>query len=529
MMKKEKKIAVYTSCAVNYLAKATALLESIRVNSPNTTLTLILCDVLPSDFDPPPFDRIWTPIDLGYNEQWIFKHDIMELCTAVKGRGLKRLMETEKDAEIFVYLDPDVFVYSDLHLLYEELGSASIGLVPHITSPEETDLGVQLTELSVLQHGTYNLGHLIIRNSEIGKNFASWWADRLDRYCYDDRSRGLFTDQRWIDLVPAIFSDVNIIRSNVIDVASWNIYGKNINEKYENGVWNYYINGKLLVTYHFSGTGNTGTHFRIRNAFAPTNGTLAKIEREYEECISKHSQETLQQFKPAYDFYRNGRIISTSARRFYRENRDLQEHYKDPYGDSYEAWLSENKPNLTTNIKIREDRLLSAFNDLFDENWYRTNYPDVKQGIRHGLWKNGRQHYIEIGSSLLYDPNKYFFSASYFSRAEKLKSINLYSKSRSEASTILGHYLTEGLHNGVEPNEYFNSKWYISQYEDVRLAFEAGKISSPLAHFLHFGDLERRQPGPSFEPTIFIGSVDHDSSEGLLSKFFRIKGMRRAI
>src|SRR3546814_4691400 len=107
------KIAVYTSCSLNYYAKARALLESIRRNSPNTSVTLCLCDELAGDCDPlaEGFDRMWQPHDLGYSRAWVFQHNVMELCTGVKGRALQRLMQDESDADLFVYLDPDVYVY----------------------------------------------------------------------------------------------------------------------------------------------------------------------------------------------------------------------------------------------------------------------------------------------------------------------------------------------------------------------------------------------------------------------------------
>jgi len=40
-----------------------------------------------------PFDRIWLPEDLDYDRGWVFQHNLMELCTAVKGRALLRLIE----------------------------------------------------------------------------------------------------------------------------------------------------------------------------------------------------------------------------------------------------------------------------------------------------------------------------------------------------------------------------------------------------------------------------------------------------
>src|SRR3546814_7712438 len=104
-----------------------------------------------------------------------------------------------------------------------DLGDASIGLVRHILTVETTDIGVQMTEMSVTEHGIYNLGHRVVRPDENGRAVARWWADRLDKYCFDDKTIGLFTDQRWMDLVPATFEGVKILRVPNMDVASWNI------------------------------------------------------------------------------------------------------------------------------------------------------------------------------------------------------------------------------------------------------------------------------------------------------------------
>ena len=89
------KFSVYTSCALNYLPKARALATSLRHHHPEARLTLCLCDEVPHwlDLTAEPFDQIWTATDLGYDRAWIFQHNVMELCTAVKGRALVRLIE----------------------------------------------------------------------------------------------------------------------------------------------------------------------------------------------------------------------------------------------------------------------------------------------------------------------------------------------------------------------------------------------------------------------------------------------------
>ena len=51
--------------------------------------------------------------------QWIFGHDVVEACTAVKGRALQSLLERGD----VVYLDPDMAVFGSLDEFIAELRS----------------------------------------------------------------------------------------------------------------------------------------------------------------------------------------------------------------------------------------------------------------------------------------------------------------------------------------------------------------------------------------------------------------------
>lgn len=498
-------IAVYTSCALNYLPKARVLAESLATAEPAASLTLCLNDQPPHwlDLSAEPFDRIWLPEDLGYDRAWIFEHDVMELCTAVKGRALLRLFE-EEEPDLVIYLDPDVLVCRPLALISEWLGDASVGLVPHITAPEETDIGIELTELSVAAHGVYNLGHLVVRRDARGRAFARWWAARLDRYCFDDRARGLFTDQRWVDLVPAIFEGVKILKEPGLDVASWNLSHREIRQTRPGDLAAFEVNGRPLVTYHFSGTGPSGTHARVRSIFAPEQAAAAEIERCYEEAIARHGQAELAGLPPAHDFFDDGTPVTREARLLYRRHADLREAFPDPYAcppgrPSYLAWLRENRPGVVDGIQPPPSRLLQAYHDLFDEEWYLRRNPEAARAIATGRHPSAIAHYEAEGSRLLMDPNPFFVSSWYLDRASDRGLHPLGDPVAGREGTLLWHYLTSGLPAGIEPIEFFDSRWYLEQNPDVADAFRLGTVSTPLAHFLHHGAGEGRDPGPRFD------------------------------
>jgi hypothetical protein len=504
------KISVYTSCALNYLPKARVLAESLAAAEPEATLSLCLNDVPPPwlDLGAEPFRRVWLPEDLGYDRGWIFQHNVMELSTAVKGRALLRLIE-EDAPDLAIYLDPDVLVLNPLRPIGDYLGDASVGLVPHILAPEETEIGVELTEISVASHGVYNLGHLVVRPDARGMAFARWWTARLDRHCFDDRARGLFTDQRWVDLAPAILEGVKILKAPNLDVASWNLSHRRLAQTRRGDPAAFTVDGQPLITYHFSGTGPSGTHRRIREIFAPGCPAAAELERLYEAAIRRQGQALLAGRPPAYDSFDDGTPVSAEARRLYRRHADLQRAFPDPYAcpvdrPSYRDWLRRHRPGVIDGLTVPAHRLEAAYAELFDAGYYLATYPDAAEAVAAGAFRDALDHYERLGARLLYDPNELFVSSWYLDRAMGNDSWPLSACESSREGTLLWHYLTTGLPSGIEPVEFFDSRWYLARNADVEAAFRQGRIGSPLGHFLRHGSREGRDPGPLFQGAAYF-------------------------
>ena len=254
-VKKEGNIVhFYTSINNNYFAKARILAKTIKQHCKNARFSLVLSDNVMQDINwvNEPFDDVITIDKLGIPVEnlnlWIYIHTVVELCTAVKGQALVKFLEEGSDK--VVYLDPDIAVFDDLHELEQLLDEYDVLLTPHQTIPENKECDILNNEICSLKHGVYNYGFYAVRNSENGLKYARWWRDRLLSFCYDDIPNGLFTDQRWGDLAPALFEGVYILRDPGCNVSTWNITTRKVTKESDG---RYYVNGSPLKFYHFSG------------------------------------------------------------------------------------------------------------------------------------------------------------------------------------------------------------------------------------------------------------------------------------
>jgi hypothetical protein len=491
------RIAIYTSFAVNYLAKARVLVQSIKAIAPEIDIIGIVCDRFPPNIDATgeAFDDLWMVDEYPASPvvAWIFEHNIMELCTAVKGWGLMRLLQSGYD--FVFYLDPDCWVLEDprqiIGLLEREM---SILVVPHTTSPAQTSEGIRLIEISSLKHGIYNLGFLMVRNDDNGRRFAEWWAARLRGFCFADFDSGIFTDQRWFDLAVGYFPFIQVAWHKGIDVASWNIGQRAIARSNTGG---YLVDGDPLVFYHFSGVGPAGVHRWVRDIFAPSDPLAAELEFRYEELINAAGQKELAEVSPFYDRFDDGALIEASDREQFRKSEEFAKKFPNPYVTSgTDNFRRAARPEAGSSLvraqrKLSDSEIESVAFRLFDPNAFRSGAGRSKL-TRSALWL----HYKRLGWSRSSTPNNYFDVRYYIAQLNPSQA--------SSFETPLHHYVGAGKEMGLAPVWFFDEKFYLDVYADVRDAVENKTIFSGYEHYMNSGRKEGRKSSSFFYESQYL-------------------------
>jgi hypothetical protein len=333
---------IFTSVTANYLPKAAALAHSVKRVHPEAVFHVVLSDDMPecAALTTAAFDSIINIRELPIENlrSWIFKHRLVELCTAVKGTAFQYIA-ARHGAERIYYFDPDILVLNRLDGLERMLDEHSVLLTPHQYAPD-TDLQAILdNEHCCLRNGVYNLGFLAVKMAGQGTQFIDWWAERLRSHCYDEVENGLFTDQRWVDLAPAFFDNLAIVREPQYNVATWNLTHRRATGR---APYDVQINGRPLVFYHFSGF-DSGAQKVMLERYGSHSPVLFDLRDWYITRCKELGQSALSKIDCIYNQFSNGERITTAHRLLYRRRDDLMRAFPDPFaahgpGGSYYHW-----------------------------------------------------------------------------------------------------------------------------------------------------------------------------------------------
>ncbi|MGH9441785.1 MAG: glycosyltransferase family 4 protein [Thermoanaerobaculia bacterium] len=337
--------AACTIVSKNYLSLARLWSASVQKHHPGARTFVLIVDRIDGAFDPAgeSFEVIEVE-SLGIPDfpDLAFKYNILELNTAVKPFFLEYLFQ-RKSLERIVYFDPDTVLFGPIDLALGMLEDNDIVVVPHILFPQKRD-GRRPDETDFLISGAYNLGFLALRKTEETFSFLRWWKERLTDLCFSAPERGLFTDQKWIDLVPSVFSRVGILKDRGYNVAYWNIHER-MDLAERDGVFGF--PECPLTFFHFSGIDfdNPRRISRYQNRFR-----FSSLPEAYRKLFSRYVEENcsagfheIRRFPYAFGEFDDGVGIPPYLRMLYAGQGTDRRRWEDPFStggeDSFRDWL----------------------------------------------------------------------------------------------------------------------------------------------------------------------------------------------
>ncbi len=184
----------------------------------------------------------------------------------------------EGGAEKALYFDSDIWFVADPSFLFGELDAHDILLVPYILSPAATIKDWSDVVRNAQRTGYYNGG--FVGCSQRATEFLDWWADRCAYGTFRDFYQGVDGDQKYLNWVPSLFSNVRVMRHRGLNIKPWNTRYFDV-QRAEDGAAT--LGGDPVVFFHFSQ--NLGNLLTWPEAFYPeVSRYLDEVERARQDA-----------------------------------------------------------------------------------------------------------------------------------------------------------------------------------------------------------------------------------------------------
>jgi SAM-dependent methyltransferase/glycosyltransferase involved in cell wall biosynthesis len=392
--------------AKNYVAHARVLADSFRATHPDGVCSVVVVDDIDGAIDGgrEPFEVLrLDEIGLPDAERMAASYDVLEFSTAVKPWLLAHLLD-RPGVDAVTYLDPDIRVYSLLEEIERRAQRHGVVLTPHFTTPLPRD-GRKPSEEDILIAGAYNLGFIAVAAGKTTTALLDWWSERLESHCIVDPAAGRFVDQRWIDLAPGLWEDIDVLRDPGYNTAYWNLPSRRLEE----GADGYSVDGRPLRFFHFSGfdpryPDRLSKHQdRIEVGADPV---LTKICSEYARELLDHGFEEARRLPYGWKAMANGLELSRPLRGLHREaaeKRDIEDSvFTDGGAEQFVSLLNrtENGGALNGSLSRYWKTLWESRPDL------QTAFPDVEgaDAPAFAQWMHNHASQEEIAAGLVQDP-----------------------------------------------------------------------------------------------------------------------------
>ena len=340
---------VFTIISRNYAAQAAALMTSVRRFEKTVHRVVVVTDGLPASGNLRDVEILDAASFVPNFATMALYYDALELNTAVKPDCFINLL-SRTGVDRVIYLDPDIYLYGSLGVVWSELESSSLVLTPHLRRPSADS--AEPSDLTILRSGVHNLGFLGLKRSDAVLALIAWWRDRCRFDCRVAFEEGVFTDQRWMDLAPSFVPDSKMLRHPGLNVAYWNVSGAALSKR--GGEWK--IDDVPLIFFHFSGFDPLRPEVlsRHQTRIAPVNqGPLRDLLHDYARDLLAQGYASSIKTPYAHRALKDGRALGPKLRRTFLQAARNGATFDDRGAAT--AWLDGLSPDAA-NIGVAESR-----------------------------------------------------------------------------------------------------------------------------------------------------------------------------
>ena len=165
--------------------------------------------------------------------------NVAEYCWTLTPCLPWHVLQADPSIDGITYLDADLYFYSPVQPLFDEIGDASVAIIEHRFTP-------RLQHLEV--NGRFCVEWVGFRRDAEGVACLERWRAQCLEWCYARLEDDRMGDQKYLDAWPRDFRSVHVLQHAGAGLAPWNF------DRYEFGGSEragYTVDGAPLVFYHF--------------------------------------------------------------------------------------------------------------------------------------------------------------------------------------------------------------------------------------------------------------------------------------
>lgn len=245
-----------------YLIKGLAMLRSLKRNCTDVHVYVLCMDektqIILMNLAIPYI----TCIDLYQLEDQVLleaKKDrsIAEYCWTLSPCLPWYVLKNNLDIDLITYLDADLFFFSDLQPLFDEIEKAEVVIIEHRFASYYKNFEV---------NGRFCVEWVSFRRGPEGIACLSRWREQCIDWCYAKPDSNRMGDQKYLDEWPERYSSLHILQHTGAGVAPWNYAQYRF---YKNSIGQIMVDEVPLIFYHFH-------QFQLLN-----NGKFDRLSRLY--------------------------------------------------------------------------------------------------------------------------------------------------------------------------------------------------------------------------------------------------------
>ena len=266
----------------NYMFKGLAMLSSLKKNCDDAFIFVLCMDLETRELlEKLKFSYIQciSLDEIETNDLLKIKSDcsLAEYCWTLSPCLPWFLLEKYSEINYITYLDADLYFYSSLKPLFEEISDSSITIIEHRFPDQFKYMEIR---------GRFCVEWVGFRRDAEGLACLKRWRDQCIEWCFYRLELYRMGDQKYLDTWPRDFKSVHIIQNIGAGVAPWNFSQYHFEIKEDKIIT---VNEFQLIFYHFHQFQilNNGRFDRLSATYKVLGSEPEEVYKTYEIAITK--------------------------------------------------------------------------------------------------------------------------------------------------------------------------------------------------------------------------------------------------